>query len=347
MAKPQKLASGRYRVQPMTANGRISRTFRTKAEAQRYLNKVAYERDLGTWQDPQRAKETPFSVLADEHIEKQIPQQKSERHNVYVVNRLREWFGHLTLDEFTPKTVNDWKHYRLQQVAPTTVLKEMGFLSSICNRARREWGYHLPHGNPVELVSKPTPSEPRDRRPTQDELARILDASASEELQAVIRLAVATAMRRSELAFFTWPMVDFTAGVVTLPKWLTKNGRVKRVPMSREAERLLRALHEEQGHPVEGRVFHIDPQSITDGFGEARQLARRCYEQECLTRNEPPKPCYLRDIRLHDLRHEAISRLAEKGLSVPELQMVSGHRDWSQLARYTHITPEVVRQKMG
>lgn len=347
MANPQKLPSGKYRVQPMTPNGRISRTFRTRAEAQRYLNKVAYERDMGSWQDPQRAKETTFATLADEYIEKQVPQQKSGGHNVYVVIRLKEWFGHVTLDQLDARVISDWKHHRLREVSGDTVRKEMSFVSSICNLARREWGYHLPHGNPVDLVSKPKPSEPRDRRPSPDELARILDDAASDDLRAIIRLAVATAMRRSELAYFTWGMVDFRTRLVTLPKWLTKNGRVKRVPMSRDAEYLLHALHEEQGRPVEGRVFHLTPQYITDGFGLARRLARERYERECLASNESPKPGHLKDLRMHDLRHEAISRFAEIGLSVPELQLVSGHRTMSQLARYTHVAPERVRDKLN
>ncbi|MDG4868718.1 site-specific integrase [Guyparkeria sp. 1SP6A2] len=346
MAKPQKLLSGRYRVQPMTANGRISRTFRTKAEAQRYLNKIAYEQDMGTWQDPQQAKETPFALLADEYLEKQIATQKSGRQNVYVVNRLKEWFGHLSLAQLTARTIADWKHYRRQQVADSTVLKEMQFMSSIFNLAEREWGHLLPNGNPVRGVSKPRPSTPRDRRPTPDELDRLLKAAESDAIRAIIRLAVATAMRRTELALCQWAMVDIETRIVVLPEWLTKNGKTKRVPLSRETARLLRNLHEEQGRPVDGRVFRLTPDFITKAFGRARRLARETYEQECGAVGENPKPGYLMDLRMHDLRHEAISRLIERGLTIPEVQVVSGHRTVSQLMRYTHLTAEHVLQKL-
>ena len=43
------------------------------------------------------------------------------------------------------------------------------------------------------------------------------------------------------------------------------------------------------------------------------------------------------DLHFHDLRHEAISRLFERGFSVPQVAAISGHEDFRMLARYTHI----------
>ena len=43
------------------------------------------------------------------------------------------------------------------------------------------------------------------------------------------------------------------------------------------------------------------------------------------------------DLHFHDLRHEAISRFFEKGLSIPEVSLISGHKDVRQLMRYTHL----------
>ena len=52
------------------------------------------------------------------------------------------------------------------------------------------------------------------------------------------------------------------------------------------------------------------------------------------------------DLRFHDLRHEAISRLLEKGLTIPEAASVSGHKTASMLLRYAHPDPVKVREKM-
>src|SRR5215472_18106296 len=53
------------------------------------------------------------------------------------------------------------------------------------------------------------------------------------------------------------------------------------------------------------------------------------------------------ELRFHDLRHEAVSRFFEKGLNVPEVAMISGHRDLRMLFRYTHPKPEEVAAKLG
>ena len=54
----------------------------------------------------------------------------------------------------------------------------------------------------------------------------------------------------------------------------------------------------------------------------------------------------INDLRFNDLRHEAISRLLEKGLTIPEAASVSSHKTASMLLRYTHPDPVKVRQKM-
>ncbi len=53
------------------------------------------------------------------------------------------------------------------------------------------------------------------------------------------------------------------------------------------------------------------------------------------------------DLHFHDLRHEAISRLFEMGLTAPEVASISGHRDLRMLMRYAHANQHLVRQKMG
>jgi integrase len=52
-------------------------------------------------------------------------------------------------------------------------------------------------------------------------------------------------------------------------------------------------------------------------------------------------------LRLHDLRHEAVSRFFEYGLSIPEVALISGHRDLRMLNRYTHLRPETVAEKLA
>lgn len=54
----------------------------------------------------------------------------------------------------------------------------------------------------------------------------------------------------------------------------------------------------------------------------------------------------VKDLRFHDLRHEAISRFFELGLSVPEVSLISGHKDPRMLFRYTHLRAADVAEKL-
>ena len=61
--------------------------------------------------------------------------------------------------------------------------------------------------------------------------------------------------------------------------------------------------------------------------------------------NRARKRAGITDLRFHDLRHEAVSRFFEMGMSVPEVALISGHKDVRQLFRYTHLNPENVFKK--
>jgi len=60
-----------------------------------------------------------------------------------------------------------------------------------------------------------------------------------------------------------------------------------------------------------------------------------------------PSPQHLVDLRFHDLRHEAASRLFERGLNSMEVASVTGHRTLQILKRYTHLKAGELAQKLG
>jgi integrase len=55
----------------------------------------------------------------------------------------------------------------------------------------------------------------------------------------------------------------------------------------------------------------------------------------------------IEDLRFHDLRHEATTRLFEKGLNLMEVASITGHKDLRMLRRYTHLTAEDLARKLG
>lgn len=57
------------------------------------------------------------------------------------------------------------------------------------------------------------------------------------------------------------------------------------------------------------------------------------------------KELKIKDLHFHDLRHEATSRLFEAGLTIERVALVTGHKDWKMLRRYTNLKPESLHPK--
>ncbi|WP_370644716.1 site-specific integrase [Methylorubrum sp. B1-46] len=129
-------------------------------------------------------------------------------------------------------------------------------------------------------------------------------------------------MRRSEILSLRWKDVDLGKGTVRLHQ--TKNGRPRTVPLTpRAIEEFMRI--ERRGDSV----FSVSCNAVHLSWNRLRVRAQ------------------LEGLRFHDLRHEAISRFFELGLSIPEVAMISGHRDTKMLMRYTHIRPESISKKLA
>ena len=84
----------------------------------------------------------------------------------------------------------------------------------------------------------------------------------------------------------------------------------------------------------------MEPDSITQAFVRAVFRARAAYEKECDEKGTKLDPSFLIDLTFHDLRHEATSRLFEKGFDTMEVRTITGHKTLQMLARYTHLREE-------
>lgn len=141
------------------------------------------------------------------------------------------------------------------------------------------------------------------------------------EIADIIAFALETAMRRSEIVSMRWEHVNLKTRTVLLPT--TKTGEPRRVPLSRRALRILAA-----------RPRGIGPVwTMRPGVSQA-------FERVC-------RKAGIKGLRFHDLRHEATSRLFEKGLNTMEAAAVTGHKTLVMLKRYTHLRAEDLAEKLG
>jgi integrase len=231
----------------------------------------------------------------------------------------------LSLDKLTASLLARYRDERLGMVSGPSVKRELAILQHCLEVARKDWGVPLPK-NPMEAVRKPQSAKPRTRRlntPDAEKLAIGLLKTRNGFLGDVIRFAIATGMRRGEILSLRWSNVDLQARTAHLPQ--TKSGESRTVPLSTAALAIL-----------ESRERSVASDLVFYATGNAVRLAWERLKARV----------GVEDLRFHDLRHEAISRFFELGLSMPEVSAISGHKDPRMLMRYTHLRAQDIAEKL-
>ncbi|MGH8226239.1 MAG: integrase [Gammaproteobacteria bacterium] len=319
------------------------RTFDTKTEAQDWARRLEADMRSGTYRDFSPAERTLVSEILSRYKDEVVPGLRDSGGSVgHYLRMLDKAFGHLYLANLTPAIIAEHRDRRLKVVATQTARHDLAILRRIINIAMKEWGFYLPFGNPVDQVKLPPQGRSRERRlrkdkdSSVDEEALLLKAAEAEggDIHDVIVLALETAMRRGELARIRWEHVDFDAPAIEMPPG-AKNKPERRVPLSIRAKRLLSSRHAAQeaaqGKQPQGSIWTQlrAADSISQAFARVRETAS------------------LSDLRFHDLRHEATSRLVEKGFQPVELAKITGHQTTAMIMRYYHPRAEDLARRMG
>jgi integrase len=185
--------------------------------------------------------------------------------------------------------------------------------------------------NPVEKVERPAKPKGRDRRLFVGEEARLRKEcrAVSPAWEAVVIVAIESAMRQSELLTLTWSQIDYRRGTAQLDK--TKNGDTRTVPLTDIALEAIGKIKPEGELDPDGLVFGIGNRSaFKTAFG--RLMGKKQFL----------------GLRFHDLRHEAASRLFEDtDLRDIEIAQVTGHKSMAMLKRYSHLRAESLRDRMN
>lgn len=192
--------------------------------------------------------------------------------------------------------------------------------------------------NPVANIRKPSLGPGRNWRLNLDEQQRLfaaVDGHSNPMLGWIVRLAVETGMRSSEITGLRRSQIDLQRRVVSLTD--TKNGSARLVPLTRVAVGILQLAMDNPVRPLDSDlVFFGEP-------GKSGHRKRYVF-QKLWTRIT--SDVGLSDLHFHDLRHEAVSRLVEAGLSDQEVAAISGHKSMQMLKRYTHLRAEDLVSKL-
>jgi len=215
--------------------------------------------------------------------------------------------------------------------APATVLNALMNLRTVYSTARSEMGLKVDVQEVADAIKHlsrqgiAAKSIERERRVSDDELDRICvwherKQGTTIPLRIIMRLLIALPRRRGEMVSGArWEDYDGT----TLKLWDTKDPNVVRnevVPVPPLARKIISLIPSQKT----GFILPHNPNSVSTAIFHACDMLG------------------IEDLHLHDLRHEGISRLFELGLDIPQVAMISGHRSWATLKRYTHLKPKAI-----
>ena len=305
----------------------ITKTFETKADAEKWARMLESEIDKGQFINGSEAQRTTLGDLIARYLTEVTPSMKGALEDTIRLKAImRKPIAQWSMANLSAARIAAFRDERLKEVSAGTVIRELAYLSAIINHARREWGINVP--NPVQMVRKPQSPQARARVLTEEEVERLLQAleptgRRSHWTKPVVQLALATAMRRGELLSLRWEHVDLQNRTAFLPD--TKNGDSRTVPLSSAAIQVLAALPRH----ISGTVFPVKFFTLDAAFKRGIRRAG------------------LHEVRFHDLRRTAITRMAEKLPNVIELAAVSGHKSLMVLKRYYRPTATELAQKLG
>ena len=130
----------------------------------------------------------------------------------------------------------------------------------------------------------------------------------------------------------TWADIDLQSRSIFVQ--VSKNGESRQIPLTKEAQNVLKNLPIDQS----GKVFPITFTQLRSQFKRVKNYAKNKWGEPGINPYE--------DLRFHDLRHEALSRFSDAGLNIIELSCISGHKTLAMLQRYTHPAYEAIFLKL-
>lgn len=304
-----------------------TKTFETKADAEKWARSVESEIDKGQFVSVNEAQRTTLGDVIARYLAEVTPTMKGATEDTIRLKAImRKPIARWSLANLSATRIAAFRDERLKEVSGGTVIRELAYISSIINHARREWGINVP--NPVQMVRKPQSPQARSRVLDDEEVSKLLQAleptgRRSHWTKPAVELALATAMRRGELLSLRWEHIDLKGRTAFLPD--TKNGDSRTVPLSSVAVQVL----DELPRHISGVVIPVKYFSLDAAFKRGVRRAG------------------LDGVRFHDLRRTAITRMAEKLPNVIELAAVSGHKSLMVLKRYYRPSAMDLAKKLG
>lgn len=238
-------------------------------------------------------------------------------------------FGNKPLVDITKGDVTQYITSIRNRTSNSTANRHRALLSSMMNMAI---DHEILTRNNVQHIKKLPEYSEHGRKLTDEELAGLMDAlaTASNQVAALaIKLLLATGMRKSECLQLEWSNIDYVGCVAKLEEGKTKGNRAHHPPLNDFAITTLRELEKlRQAN---------NPYVFPGKNGKSLTTVRTTFEH-C------KKLAGIENFRLHDCRHNFITRLSDAGTPSHIVQRLVGHQSLAMTQRYTHHNPDILRE---
>lgn len=335
---------------------------RTKTEARSCLEKTRTDIRTGRYMEPEKEVETKdytFEKAVDSFLSEIEANRRARTHTG------DKWCAghwkaskHLAgkmLDEITPVDVNNFKNELLtRKIKNSTCRKNQPLgkrtVDIIMARLKRFFNFYVDlevlKRSPAKRVKLIREDVVRVRFLTDEEETRLLNA-CTPPVERLVRFAITTGMRKSEILDLTWGELDFKNQVAVIPALKSKDGDLRTVHLNETAMGILRAAKAEatganvvsmmgnvtpmpkEPEPT-SRVFNNAVGNRMENLGRSWRVARTVAK--------------LNDFHFHDLRHTYASRLVMAGVDLYVVQQLMGHSDIKMTQRYAHLAPSRLRE---
>lgn len=331
---------GRWQAIIRRVDLRATRTFDRLVDAKSWARAQERTADISGYM-PGRVEGT-LAPLVDRYERELWPEKRWGANKAYELGVLKRDLGPRLLTGLTQTELLGY--VRRLDVSPSTASNRLSYLKEVLRAARDLWGVAVPLDQVEGAISAGRrhgvlgKSLVRDRRPTQDELDRIVAHAeqrpgAQIDLGAVVRVLSVMPLRLGELVGIQWEDEVKDRRAVIL--------RGRKHPDIREKERPQEVpLIAFRGVDTFDLVFSR-PRYFDSPFPYKANSVSTAFTQAA-------RALGITDLHLHDLRAHAISALLEAGIPIPQVALLSGHRNWKVLAKhYARIEAQAVHDTIA
>lgn len=307
----------------------LTKSFERKVDAEAWARSIEHKLDTGEDVPSAEARKRTLAEAITRYLTVTLPQSKHQK-NASEQTRMLNWWkdelGSRALVTITASTIAEVRDRLATESlrsgklrSGSTINRRITALSACLTVCVKEYGWL--QKNPIPNVTRMPDSKGRERFLSDDERKALLtacEASSCDALAPLVKLALATGARKSELAGLQWANMDLERRTVRFMD--TKNGDSRTVPLAPTAVAVLTEW--KRGRLPVGSVFGLSRHDINKPWRAARGAAG------------------LHDFRFHDLRHSAASYLAMSGASLMDIAAILGHKTLAMVKRYSHLSEQ-------